>query len=462
MGKSLVACGLLSALILMADKAGGQSALLFVSEKTATRAGGLVPLDRFSDEEMIHAVPGPSVVARKFFSIGFLNTMLGDEDFDDNFLESDVVDEIDALALSPSFSGADPTLYDLVFSTQNDFGEAYGPAIDDGSLWRFDRPPTAGGFTSPVEIFLPTSVLQAGLATTSGLDIDALAFAADGSLLLSFREDELIQGDAVLVGDGGIVGFPAASVVYAPDGDISTLGNNTAHIVLTESAVDSLVAGSGLLDFFSAPIVVINDLQGLAIDPSGGTFLGSDGSSWPHLLFCGSTTGPRILTTQGGIGSLNGVDLGDLLSPDASVFGLDGVTDEADFTSLAVLPDADVPLVVDWTTTGFSPSFLSDTLYLGNASPSAPLLAVFSIESTTAGNSFASFAFNHYRFPALYTLPVYLLLPLGSADASGRALLPVQFPPGITFDVNLVLQVIDNSGPELSAPTILTYDAEGA
>lgn len=446
----------------LAGTAAAQHALVFVPEGDCTTRGGLRPLDLLSDETLVEVVPGPgTVVASKTMSLATLNALLGDEDLDLDFFESPF-DEIDALALPPQYvptRWGSPSLYDFVWSGQHDFGEAFPALISDGSLWRLRKAPAPGG--PVVEVVLDHALLQVALGTTGSVDIDAVAFTAAGDLLLSFRDDELIHGDLVALGDGAVVAFAADDIDWNADGTIADLGDDTVQIVLAELDVDALVVAAGLLDDLGAPVVAIGDLQALDVDPAGGTFLGNDGvTAWPHLLFAGSSNGPRVLTTAGGgsIATLNGVALGDEASATGSYLGLDG--NGSDLAALQVIPARDLPLCVDLAGQGLTPTDLDDTLWVGNGVPNVTIWIYVAVGPYAAGANFDAIKLaDKFRFQSLYAWNYFLLVSV-PLDANGDAELDFSLDPAdLLGDLNLVVQVAQIVKPvEMSAPVVITYD----
>lgn len=359
--------------------------------------------------------------------------------------------------MAPTAGGPSP--FDYWFSSQQDVGEAYAAIASDGSLWRLRKAPAAGG---PVlQIALDHAVLQAGLATSGPVDIDAAAFDAAGDLFLSFRDDELIEGDLTPIGDGAIVGFAAGDISWNPDGTIASLGSGTAQVVLEESDTNAFLIAAGLLDDLGSPVLSISDLQALDVDPAGGTFLGADGvTSWPNLLFCGSTNGPRVLTTAAGgaIALLNSVPLGDAASPIGSHLGLDG--NGNNLTALQVIAARDLPLCLDLSGQGLTPLDLDDTLWIDHGAADATVWLFASLGPFTAGANFDAIALaDKFRFQSWYSWNYLLLLPL-DLDAAGRAQLDFTLDPAdLGADLNIVVQVAELKKPvEMSAPIVITYD----
>ena len=450
------------AVLLLAPEASAQDALVFVPEGDCTTRGGLRALDLLGDETLAEVVPGAGTVhASKTMSLATLNALLGDEDLDLDFFESPF-DEIDALALPPQYvptAWGSPSLLDYWWSGQHDFGEAFPAMVSDGSLWRLVKAPGAGG--PVVEVTLDHALVQAGLGTTGPVDVDAAAFDGDGNLYLSFRDDELIQGDLVALGDGAIVAFAADDIAWNLDGTIADLGDDTAEIVLAESDVDALVVAAALLDELGAPVTKIGDLQALDVDPAGGTFLGADGVTlWPNLLLAGSTQGPRVLTTANGgqLATLNGVSLGDASSPSGAALGLDG--NGNDLAALQVIKARDLPLCLDLSGQGLTPQDLDDTLWIGNGASNATVWLLVALGPYSAGANFDATALgDKFRYQSFHAWNYFLQLSL-PLDAQGELQLDFSLDPAdLPGDVNLVVQVAQILRPvEMSAPVVITWD----
>lgn len=446
----------------VAATAGAQHSLVFVPEADCSTRGGLTPLDLLTDETICEVVPGPgTLAAEKTVGLATLNALLGDEDGDLDFFET-ALDEIDAIALPPSYVASpygSPSIFDYVLSSKSDFGEAYAAIVTDGSLWRFHRAPAVGA--PVIDIVLSQPTLQAGIGTTLSIDVDAAAFDADGNLYVSFRDDELIHGDLVSVGDGAVLAFDADDIVWNADGTIASLGSDTVAIVLAESDVDAQVVAAGLLDALGVPVTTIGDLQALDVDPAGGTFVGADGvTAWPNLLYAGSDNGPRILTTAGGgaIATLNGVALGGAASPTGSFLGLDG--NGSDLTCLQVIATRDLPLCLDLSGQGLTPLDLDDTLWIDHGVPDGTVWIFATFGASSAGATFDAVPLSDkFRFQAWYTSNYFLLLPF-DLDSNGRAAIDFSLDPAdLNGDLNIVVQVAGIAKPaEMSAPVLITYD----
>lgn len=222
-----------------------------------------------TDQDVLHFTPAVSPdKARKMISAAQWNALLGDAGADALFFEA-IFDEVNALSRVRFGELADgpDNAYGLIFSTQELLGEGYEDPVSDGSPWFLAEP----GSSEPVEVFLDEEEIQIGLDTTSGLDINAAALAADGSIYLSFRNDELIHGVAVLLENGGVVAFDAASISYDVDGCVDDIVAGSAVVILDEAAVDAMITQAGITDADSTPIQTADNLIALEIDPAGGT-----------------------------------------------------------------------------------------------------------------------------------------------------------------------------------------------
>jgi len=262
------------------------------------------------------------------------NVVLGDHDGDGNFDERQQFGGIDALVHPRDKNGArvriDKTR--LFFSPRSGEPTLFGPAFQPADIGRV----LPGGF---VERFLTAGQVHAafGIPNNVAVDVDAAALHLTpngGSVYLSFEGAHAITVaglGVVVVGDGAIVRIPPAAITWtlSPwDGAaiVDTVVPLSGQLVLAESQVDTRVANSGIRDAAGAAVTTIGDLDGLTLDPQGGTFQ----SPWinapiPHLWFCGENlTGAGIVSTAGGgsIPALNGVPLGSPVATDGKQVGL--------------------------------------------------------------------------------------------------------------------------------------------
>ncbi len=221
----------------------------------------------------------------------------GDDDGDGLYTEG-VVGRIDAIQFVPGTQNP-PTIFDFYLSFSHDHGgqgRVVSP-IDDGDVVRL-RP--AGGVT-----YFITRVQIASAMATPGLDIDVdgICVASNGDIYWSMTLPQTVNG--VTVEDGGVVRLPAAAYVANPDGTVAFVTPGAAQIVLREADVNVYFANAG--------IGVVGDLDGLEIDPAGGTVVvAGTGFTIPNLWLSGDGSSTAVICstrTGGSIASRNGVIL---------------------------------------------------------------------------------------------------------------------------------------------------------
>lgn len=176
---------------------------IVVSTSDAATLPGLGGAD---DEELLVVAPGQ--VPRKFLNDQTLALYFGDRD------GNGVIDEpndVDALELVGVAAGT-PVVAGVYFSLLTDQS-----GIKDGDVLRFDP----GDVVDGLEIAYSEQSLVAAIGAVDGnIDVDALAFGADGSLWFSLAEDEATGPSSVIVQDEAIWQWApgAAAAAVAVDG----------------------------------------------------------------------------------------------------------------------------------------------------------------------------------------------------------------------------------------------------
>jgi hypothetical protein len=297
---------LLLSAALAPDAPGQEHRLLLVTDGSAATAFD----SAIDDEEILSVVPGHSLAASAVLNDGNWPVLLGDQNRNGRF--DDVPSEIDALELGVP-GESNPSVFDLVLSLRTDRDFIDGTRVRDGDA--FSLLPGGG-----VRIVIPESQFQAWVGTRDDVDLDALAFLADGSIAFSFDEPVACAHASIAAQNGGspIVDNEAV-FVRAPGRDIADLALSGPEVVALVNRMLGTTYRSVL------------QLQGLAEDPSEpGALLFSTG------LFSGLGASLIFTTARGGaVASLNGVPL------DASAFGF---LDPEDIGDFCVLPIGSGPI----------------------------------------------------------------------------------------------------------------------
>lgn len=272
----------------------GQGFTVFFSmdgtETSASGAGGNATTPGnwtavFRDESVLMTTIGSGAVAQACAPEPAWATWFGDEDGDGNYTEG-VVGNLDAL--HPLAGGASPpTLFDFWVSFSNDAGPGAilgTTAVSDGDVFRV----TPGGGVVP---FITEA--QVKLAMNTSTDLDVNGFTVDpvtGDLFWTLTTTQTVNG--IMVQDGGLVRLPSSSYVANADGTVASVTVGGAQIALFEFHLDLFYSNAGLGS--------VGDLDGIAIDPAGGTFSGPGGFMLPNLWFAADNgSGPAIVSSIG-------------------------------------------------------------------------------------------------------------------------------------------------------------------
>jgi hypothetical protein len=293
---SAIAC--LAALLIVASAAlpgGTDRRLLLVTGGDASTAR-----DTFTNEEIASVVPGRDAAVTPLVRRSNWFTLLGDQNRNGRF--DDVFSQIDAIeAADPNV--VDPSVFDLVLSISSDRVFLDGTRVADGDA--FTLLPGGGA-----RIVIPESQFQYWAGTSDDVDLDALAFLADGSVAFSFDEPVVTGDPAITARNGGAVVDDDAIFVHRP-------GRSRADLLRSGSEIVAIVNRVLGTDYR-----YVLDVRGLAEDPEhpGDLFFSTGLFSGPGASV--------IFTTAGGgaVASLNGVALG------AGAFGFVSAEDLADFT----------------------------------------------------------------------------------------------------------------------------------
>lgn len=215
----------------------------------------------------------------------------GDEDNDGNYIEY-VSGDVSALYVPPSAPNP-PTIFDVFISFDiwiggwGVNGSSSSTSFFPGDVVKLNRGGTWTSFLSRAQIGPALGITSSQVKNVDALVIDE----ATGDLYFSFESATTVNGTPLE--DGGIVRLPSASYTTDPAGMVATVQPGSAEIVVTEAEVDGICATAGLS--------VVENVQGLIIDPNGGTYFSAGtGFSMPNLVFSSFGHGPRLISTSGG------------------------------------------------------------------------------------------------------------------------------------------------------------------
>ena len=277
---------------------------------------------------MVTPVSGSPSKGFKFAPLVAWNTVVGDEDGDGDYFDSNLFDKIDALQIKVGPPTRMKDMRKLYFSVSGEIGDSVsGVMVRPADIVRV----MPDGLN---ELFITADLIcQAfgmNCSYASVLNVDALTFkppeAGDpGGIYLSFEEsrDISIGAGSYLVEDGAILCIPGSAITWAADQTVAAVTAGGGQIVLMEVdaflSTNIVVDNSGVADFLGNHPTTIGDLDGLEIDPAGGKFH-SEWGMYHHLMFCGETlTGGGVVSTEpnpaGAIGSIARVNGALLASP---------------------------------------------------------------------------------------------------------------------------------------------------
>lgn len=459
--------GVAMAALVLGVSAGGQGFSIFFStdgtEVAFSGAGGSLAAPGnyaavFRDEGVLMLSPGPGRSAAPCATRASWAAYFGDEDGDANFTEG-VAGVVDVVHLASGASNP-PGIFDFFVSFSDDagpLGVLGGLTIRDGDIF---RPLPGGG----VQFFITEAQIKAAMNTTADLDVNAfMRNPANGDLYWSLTTTQLVNG--ISVDDGGVVRLPASGYVATPDGRVASVTTGAAQIALHEVHVDIFyfVAGQG----------TVGDLNGIALAPTGGTFLGPNGVTLPNLWFVADspTSGPTIVSTVNGgsVPVINGVSM-----TGGPAFGL-GATDFAggpnstiaSFTWAAfdlatkprVLSLADAALLTPGTLKiDYGGGVPGPNLYLfANIAVASPAGAFTPRTAVLAGTPLAVPGGFRELYVDDFSDPLFLFLatlPPLTVDALGHASISFPIPatpPGLALSV----QGIDASNLALTTPIVV-------
>ncbi len=232
LGVMIVSLLLLSALPVQVDSPPPQESLQALA---STSGDSRLPQDPMCRDEAIFLRSTWDVWPRVYFPQQAWMSLLGDVNGDGLF---DFPNGIDALGYLPSNFSNQPTIFDLAFSTDRDF-----LSFSDGDILQFNP---AGGLQV---LFQEADLWQLLNPTSGSLDIDALSFENDQSILISLKDNlyGTVLGDLL---DGDILRW--------------NIGQDSIEIVATEAQVQAWV------DHATGGAPAIGDVKSLSLLPHTG------------------------------------------------------------------------------------------------------------------------------------------------------------------------------------------------
>jgi hypothetical protein len=419
----------------------------------------------FRDQALLMAYPNSSGTPAATFlaNRGTWPSLFGDDNADGNYTQS-IIGNLDAAQLVPGAPNP-PSLYDYYVSFSNDVGGSgaqQGTPILDGDIVR----PLPGG--GVIKFITEAQIAQAMGTTAATLDINGFTIhSATGDLYWTTTTTQLVNG--ISLDDGGLIRLPAAAYTTNANGTVASVVSGGAQIALFESTLDTMgtIAGLG----------AVGDLDGLTIDPAGGTFSGPTGLVLPNFWFVAdnATWGARILSSRfgGSVAAYGGVTFGSATAvglantdfqggPNSTLTALD-----ASLVASAVLPP---PVIQALEVTTVTPGTVR--MDFGGCTPNGPFYLLAKIAQTSAIGGFTSrtpllpsFAVLNTpgSFPALFMNdfqdPVFLLafsLPPTFANASGLGSFVLPVPP-ISPGLGLCFQGIDAARAAVTPPFVLVF-----
>lgn len=450
----------------IATPGSGQGFTVFFSmdgtETAASGAGGNATTPGnwaavFRDEAIIIKTTGS--VAHSCAPKSAWATWFGDDDGDANFTEG-VAGNLDAL--HPLAGGANPpSMFDFWVSFSNNAGPGgiLGAAsVEDGDVFRVNP---AGGVVSYI------TEVQIRLAMNTAADLDVNGFTVDpasGDLYWTLTTTQTVNG--VMLQDGGLIRLPASAYVANTDGTVASVTTGGAQIALFELHLDIFYTNAGLSG-------LVGDLDGIAIDPAGGSFTGPGGFMLPNFWFAAdNTAGPAIVSSnglgsvasQGGTNFSGAASLG--LSPTDFQGGANSTVTALAWASAAMstttriletgTPDIATPTTLKVDAAGFTPG--PNCWFVARYAEVTPS-GTFSARSDVTGGPLDAPGAHRELYIINFADPIVQLTinaPPAVVDAQGhtsRSWAIPGVPPGLGF----IVQAYDLAAGALSTPiTVVT------
>jgi hypothetical protein len=316
------------------------ASLLFTPKKVeTTRSGSNGTILATMTERAIGTVtPGGAECrysAEKFAPAVAQQTLLGDEDADGDVHTDRLMEGIQALLVKPY--GWDRRNRRPVARTRGiDLRDVYitpikAPGTNVSGAPGL-RPCDSGAIVAngQIEHFITGEQIidafgmvdaQRRKLTPDQLRLDAITVDRDLRIYLSFEDDHILSlqcgaGNVIYtVKDGAIVVIPAAAWTLDARGNVGAVAPHRGMIALTEAQVDLMVTNAKMTDVGNNCLSAAVDVDGLSLDPRGGTFPVSfcnQAFQLPNLLFSAeSMTGAGVASTRNGgeIANVNGCAL---------------------------------------------------------------------------------------------------------------------------------------------------------
>lgn len=331
----------------------------------------------FRDEAVLAYSPASSNFAHAIANRSTWASWFGDDDGDLNYIEG-VAGNLDAVHLSANAPNP-PSIFDTWVSFSNDAGPGgvLGTAATlDGDVFRINR---GGGVTS----FITEAQFKAAINTTADIDVNGFTVdEATGDLYFTMTTTQTVNG--IAVNDGALIQIPASAYVANADGTVQSVTTGGAQIALFELHLDFFYGAAGL--------GMVGDLDGIAIDPAGGTFVGPSGGTFPHFWFVADNgAGPAIVSSQSGgtVASSGGNTFNDGNSVGISNTDFQGGANST-LTALAVAP-FDITTRARTLETGTPALLTPGMIKIDGAgfTPGANLLIVAQLTNVSAPSGFA-------------------------------------------------------------------------
>lgn len=448
------------ALVVLSPFAGAQYQLTFTTLGTETTRSGSSgsSLATITPEDVAVVIP----LAPIFYSAETYadhlnwNTLAGDGDLDAFFYEIPLSGHIDALQICRTIASWHSP-QDLYFSTKLPLPCAGGGVIEPGDVAAIKKDAVRETLIDDVQIRsalgIPNTVLS--------FDVDAIARGgSDGTIFLSFEEGMPILNGSDYLDDGAVAAIPGLFITNNVC-DVNTVAANSGVVALPEWMMNFVVANANAADNSGNLVTSIGDLDGLEIDPNGGTFPSfSGGWIFPNLIFSADTlSGGGILSTHsfGSIAFINGMPMATSFGSgitDGSQVGLDPVgVGSLDGLALSTptcrfILDSETPYLSGPGTLNFT---------AGGADPFQPVLfyaTIFGVNS--AGGYQPSLVKSNICFPNWYQWNFFLFA--ANADNLGIVNLSVlvgAVPTGHTVVLQGLTQ--KSSAWSLSAPITIQF-----
>lgn len=383
-----------------------------------------------------------------------INTLAGDGDADAFYYELPLAARIDALHVCGA--GTDGyTARDLFFSTKTPLPCASGGVIEPGDV-------SGIRIGAGANIMIDDLQIRSALGISPNIlafDVDAFTRDASGSIYLSFENDVPIQWGTTLLFDGGVAVIPATAITWAGC-NVTSVIPDSGYVAFNENQTNAMVVNANVADNIGNFIQVIFDLDGLEIDPNGGTFT-SSGGTFPNLIFSGEyLTGGGILSTDAGgsIAVINGMPMATTF-PSGPTDGTQVGLAPGNVRSLngLALTQPTCRFVMD-STTPYLPTPGPLNLTAGGADAFTPVYFYARIYgvNTVSGFQPSVPAFNPC-FPEWYLWNTYLF----AIPSDGLGIVDITFPygGGVPAGNTVVFQALTPKtiGWSLSAPITLQF-----